>query len=843
MRVATRSITAILIISLLGVGFVARDHAATAYPGPPDCLEVVSRTSAMPGTNAFVFSTQLSGSGRFVTFDAGGADFGVPDTNSKRDVYLRDLQTGSAEIVSIRTDGQQSNGDSIFKAMSTDARFVAFYNPAGDLVDGSTDSTGGVYVRDRQLGTTTFASVLPNGVAPDTKPENSAVISDDGRLVAFFNTQFLGINGFVTDLYLRDLVTNSTQQIPRNTGLTFGDHRGPLHLANDGSSLTYLIGTSATRSHVFRFHTVTSTVNDLYTVDGSTFVASSDGRYVVLTHRPPLGLFETPKPPEVHLLDTLTGASTRLTAIEEQSVTYLDDISADGRLVLYFAAIGDRQVLDRSSGVVSRVGRNLGFAPGSTTMSDDGRYLASTSFDHGGAAVVAPTIQPQLAGGPFFVPRGGRTPVVIYGEGLDATMTFSVDGNPFTATAVEPGPTPRSVIVTFSVPKNTPTIDYRLGAITADGCPAAGSSMLVVSDGGEFISQAPQRILDTRTTSALGEKETRFVPAGFGASGMLLNITVTNPTGVGYLTVFPPDAPRPLTSSINFTPGQTVANLVVLGTDGVNGFNIYNSGGTTQVIVDVLGIFAGNMYRGSFGVTSGRYVALNPTRVLDTRLGSAGKVPGDVYFPLPFRQDLGINGALMNLTAAEPEANGYFIAWPEGQGFPSTSNVNFAPGDTVANLVGVGTGGPHNAINLGNVGGATHMIADLQGVFTSNGEGDRFQESTPFRVLDTRSGLGAGPARPVAEDAEILLNVRASGVPAEASAIVMNVTVNQPTSVSYISVWPSGGARPAVSNINFVPGQTVANAVVVPIGPDGSIRFYNAFGTTHILADVMGWFT
>lgn len=841
MRMAIRSICTVLIVTLLGVGVVARDDVATAYPGPPDCVEVVSRTASVPSSNAFVFSTQLSDSGRFATFDTGLAGFGIADTNSKRDVYVRDLQTGSAEIVSIRADGQQSTGDSIFKAMSSDGRFIAFYNPAGDLVDGPDDASGGVYLRDRQLGTTTFVSVPPAGTPSDTKPDNAAAISDDGRFVAFFNTEFLGVNGNVTDLYLRDVVAGSTQKIPRHAGLYDGSHTGSINLSGDGSMLTYLLGEAAGggsgQAHLLRFHIASASVTDLFTIYGSTFIATRDGRYVVAAsrHQPVVPGFIW----DIFFVDTFTGWSENLNQIEDRVFFSIDDISADGRYVLYNAG-GRYEVLDRATGEVIVTGVSQGSALAS--ISADGRLLAMASSDYGGAAIVVPPQRPQISGGPYWVPRSGRTPIVINTKGLDATSTFAVVGSPVTISAVAPGPSANTTLVTFAVPRNAATVDYQLSATTAQGCIALGNPMLIVSDGGEFMSRAPQRILDTRSTSALADNETRFVPTGFGVSGMLLNVTVTNPTGVGYLTIFPPDAPRPSTSSINFTPGQTVANLVVLGTDGDNGFNIYNSGGMTQVVVDVLSVFAGNTYSHSLEA-SGRYVALNPTRVLDTRLDGDGKVAGDVYFPLPFRQDLGINGALINLTVAEPEANGYFVAWPEGQGFPSTSNVNFAPGNTVANLIGVGTGGPHNAVNLGNVGGPAHMIVDLQGVFTANGDGDRFQESNPFRVLDTRSGLGTGVPRPIGPDTAVSVNVRSRGVPAEASAVVMNVTVNQPTSTSYISVWPSGAARPVVSNINFVPDQTVANAVVVPIGSDGSIRFYNAFGTTHVLADVMGWFT
>ena len=71
--------------------------------------------------------------------------------------------------------------------------------------------------------------------------------------------------------------------------------------------------------------------------------------------------------------------------------------------------------------------------------------------------------------------------------------------------------------------------------------------------------------------------------------------------------------------------------------------------------------------------------------------------------------------------------------------------------------------------------------------------------------------------------------------------MVLNVTVTQPTAASYLTIYPNGTSRPATSNLNFDPGQTVANLVIAPVGADGKIDFYNADGSTQIVADVSGW--
>ena len=81
------------------------------------------------------------------------------------------------------------------------------------------------------------------------------------------------------------------------------------------------------------------------------------------------------------------------------------------------------------------------------------------------------------------------------------------------------------------------------------------------------------------------------------------------------------------------------------------------------------------------------------------------------------------------------------------------------------------------------------------------------------------------------------------GVPASgAAAVVVNVTAVEPTAGGFLTVHPAGEARPNASNLNFVRGQTIANLVVAKVGADGEVSIYNAAGSTHVIADVAGWF-
>ncbi len=79
-------------------------------------------------------------------------------------------------------------------------------------------------------------------------------------------------------------------------------------------------------------------------------------------------------------------------------------------------------------------------------------------------------------------------------------------------------------------------------------------------------------------------------------------------------------------------------------------------------------------------------------------------------------------------------------------------------------------------------------------------------------------------------------------IPADATAVALNVTIAEAGEAGYATVWPCGTTRPEASNVNFPKGGTVANGVVAPIGPDGSVCVFSD-KDAHLIVDVAGWFT
>lgn len=121
----------------------------------------------------------------------------------------------------------------------------------------------------------------------------------------------------------------------------------------------------------------------------------------------------------------------------------------------------------------------------------------------------------------------------------------------------------------------------------------------------------------------------------------------------------------------------------------------------------------------------------------------------------------------------------------------------------------------------------------------------RFTPMTPARILDTRpSGPRVGPyATPWGAGTSRDVTVTGvGGVPADAEAVVLNVTATGTTTGSHLTLWPAGEPRPTASNLNWQPGWTVANAVTVKVGRVGEVSVANGQGAVDVVLDVVGYY-
>jgi uncharacterized protein (DUF1501 family) len=364
-----------------------------------------------------------------------------------------------------------------------------------------------------------------------------------------------------------------------------------------------------------------------------------------------------------------------------------------------------------------------------------------------------------------------------------------------------------------------------------------------------FVSTAPQRVFDTRDGNggrswAMTQGETwSFTLAGrFGipndAVAVAINLTSVDASEPTFVTVYPNGEARPFSSNLNPVPGSAIPNLVLarIGLDGA--INLFNNTGSVHLIADVVGHFTPASNVG--------LLALNPERLLDTRDGTGGfgapVGPGqtiDLQIVGMGGVPAGAQAVALNVTGTEPNDGSFLTVWPAGQARPLASSVNMTPGQTVPNMV-LSQVGADGKISIYNNSGSTHVVVDVLGCFTPASSA-RFISTSPARVLDTREGVGAPLARLGRGELKLGL-AGTAGIPAAASAVLMNVTVVQPTDGTFVTVYPAGGGRPLASNLNAKVGQVVPNMVLARLGSDGSAMLYNNSGDVDLVADVMGYF-
>ncbi|MEZ5220240.1 MAG: hypothetical protein R2743_02000 [Ilumatobacteraceae bacterium] len=273
-----------------------------------------------------------------------------------------------------------------------------------------------------------------------------------------------------------------------------------------------------------------------------------------------------------------------------------------------------------------------------------------------------------------------------------------------------------------------------------------------------------------------------------------------------------------------------------------NGEVCFYANADTHLLADVNGWFA----------TGSSLNALAPARLFDTRPGEGqgavtvakAKVGGAVELRVTVAGAAGVPasgvGAVsLNVTATEPDGNGFVTVYPCGTR-PGASNLNFVAGQTVPNAVIAPVSTTGEICLYANA--TTHLLADVNGWF---GTTSRFHAVDPSRFFDTRPAEAQGTVSvakaKIGGAVELRVKVTGvSGVPAAGvAAVSLNVTATEPDGNGFVTVYPCG-TRPAASNLNFVTGQTVPNAVIAPVSAAGEICLY-ANATTHLLADVNGW--
>ncbi|MEU4354569.1 peptidoglycan recognition protein family protein [Streptomyces virginiae] len=418
-----------------------------------------------------------------------------------------------------------------------------------------------------------------------------------------------------------------------------------------------------------------------------------------------------------------------------------------------------------------------------------------------------------------------------------------VDGE---ATAVTDGAARKATAV---VTDGTHEVRVRATALNGKVSTSLAVTVQAEVKGARFVPLAPKRLMDTREglgvrRGPVGSGEVVTLPVAAASGGtptaVVLNVTATNPTQPSFVSVFPSGTTRSSASNLNFTPGRTIPNLVVVPV--VNGsVSFFNNQGTVDLIADITGYFTST----ADGATQTNF---GPKRLMDTREGLGvpkGPVGSGGVVTLPVAgvdgvPATGVKAVVLNVTATNPTQPSFVSVYPSGTTRSSASNLNFTPGQTIPNLVVVPV--VDGKVSFYNNQGTVDLIADITGYFSDSDAGATHANFGPKRLMDTRTGTGVRQG-PVTGGSVVTLPVAGvGGVPATGvKAVVLNVTATNPTEASFVSVFPSGTTRTSASNLNFTAGLTIPNLVVVPV-VDGKVSFYNNSGAVDLIADITGYF-
>ncbi len=136
------------------------------------------------------------------------------------------------------------------------------------------------------------------------------------------------------------------------------------------------------------------------------------------------------------------------------------------------------------------------------------------------------------------------------------------------------------------------------------------------------------------------------------------------------------------------------------------------------------------------------------------------------------------------------------------------------------------------------------------------GAGGEYHPLLPARVYDSRPATAVGEAAPGPKpatpsqptfDIDLLGRGGVPDRPADVLAVVVNITVTEPTAAGWLNAYGAGAAGGLASIVNFAAGQTVPNLAIVRPGANGDLTLklftQNPSGSAHVVVDVFGWFS
>ena len=359
-------------------------------------------------------------------------------------------------------------------------------------------------------------------------------------------------------------------------------------------------------------------------------------------------------------------------------------------------------------------------------------------------------------------------------------------------------------------------ISYTLSlANQGDGLASANTVSMPTPPGTTFVSAAqgsgPAAALSTPAAGATGSVSATIPSLAAGASASF-TIVVRLDSAVGPGAVVTASA-----SATTITPELDLTDNAATATSSVDTIDY------VPVVPDRVLETRGE---GQTGYTGGKPAAGAVVELDVTGVGTS-QVPNDAA------------AVVLNVTGTNADAPGFVTVWPCGAAQPTASNLNLVPGVSSPNLV-ISKIGADGRVCLFTQS-AADLIADVNGYMPRRA---RYRPVVPERLLETRlagqTGYAGGKPAAGATIELHVTGVGASNIPADAGAVVMNVTGTGADAAGYVTAWPCGTPQPNASNLNLAAGGTSPNLVVSKIGAGGKVCLFTQ-SSADLIADIAGF--
>jgi hypothetical protein len=374
------------------------------------------------------------------------------------------------------------------------------------------------------------------------------------------------------------------------------------------------------------------------------------------------------------------------------------------------------------------------------------------------------------------------------------------------------------------------------------------------------VSLSPARLLDTRPGYDTVDGEANgsgptfdqstwgLVVAGRGgvpldAESVLLNVTVVDPVGPGFVTLFSCGDTRPLAANIAFRAGDVISNSVLTELDPDGVVCVYTER-ATDLVIDVTG----------YVPAGGTPHPVLAARLMDSRPGSStvdgiSAGSGRLGAKATRRLDVAGRGAVpstadsvfLNVTVVDPFGSGFVTVYPCDEARPLAASITYAEGDVISNATFAALDATGDVCLYTSQG--AHVVVDVTGYGLPD---EPLRSLVPARLLDSRTGATtidgahAATGRRQGRSTYALDVDGRGGVASGAESVLLNVTAVGPSGPGFLIVYPCGEPRPLAANLTYAAGDVIGNGVLAKVAPDGTVCIYTE-RATHLVVDVTGY--